>query len=95
MATHVFLLEMDEFERDDLDDCDHSRSRKHQGKELRRAERKLSRVLHSIRRMRVELAQAFARGGKNREDLARRIVDAKQQAARLREDLERRRTAAA
>lgn len=95
MATRAFLLETDEYDRDDLDAREHSRSRKHEGKELRRAERKLARVLHSIRRMRRELAQAFARGGKTREDLARRIVDAKAQAVRLREDLERRRTAAA
>jgi len=65
------------------------------GKELRRAERKLAAIKRAIRRMRRELARAFARGGKAREDLIARILDAKAQAARLREDLERRRTAAA
>jgi hypothetical protein len=64
-------------------------------KDVRRALRKLAAANRAIRRMRRQLAGALARGGKAQGDLAERIVKSKAKAARLREELDRRRAAVA
>ena len=95
MATAVHRKDPDPSDEDPEDVRERPLIYRSGGKELRRAVRKLAANKRAIGRLRRELATAFAGGGKVREDLVERILDAKAQAARLREDLERRRTAAA
>lgn len=64
-------------------------------KNLTRAERKLASALRSVRRMGRQLAGVFPRGGMARDALVERIMDRKARVVKLREDLERRRAAAA
>ena len=61
-------------------------------KDVRRGERKLAWANHSIGRMRRLLARALDQGGEVRDDLVARIVGTRHYAARLRADLERRRS---